>query len=149
MLNITEVRVKLIPAQRDKLLAFASVTIDDSLVIRDIKIIEGGERKFVAMPSRKICDRCMECGGKNYVRARYCSDCGAKLESERTESDERGRARLYADVAHPIHQDARDHLSGAILEAYSLEAARAVEQGDAYQGAVDDHEAWDGLGAFA
>ena len=149
MLNITEVRVKLIPAQRDKLLAFASVTIDDSLVIRDIKIIEGGERKFVAMPSRKICDRCVECGGKNYVRARYCSDCGAKLESERTESDERGRARLYADVAHPIHQNARDHLSGAILEAYSLEAARAVEQGDAYQGAVDDHEAWDGLGAFA
>ncbi len=149
MLNITEVRVKLIPEQRDKLLAFASVTIDDALVIRDIKIIEGGERKFVAMPSRKICDRCVECGGKNYVRARFCSDCGARLEVERTESDERGRARLYADVAHPINQDARDHLSDAILEAYTQEAARAAEQGEAYKGAVDDHEAWDGLGAFA
>jgi stage V sporulation protein G len=148
MLNITEVRVKLIPAQRDKLLAFASVTIDDSLVIRDIKIIEGNERTFVAMPSRKVCDRCTECGGKNYVRARYCSDCGARLESERTEEDERGRARLYADVAHPIHQDARDHLSGAILEAYKLEATKAAEQGDAYQAAVDDHEAWDGFGVL-
>ena len=149
MLNITEVRVKLIPEQRDKLLAFASVTIDDSIVIRDIKIIEGGERKFVAMPSRKICDRCMECGGKNYVRARHCSDCGARLESERSESDERGRARLYADIAHPINQEARDHLSGAILDAYGKEAARAAELGEAYQGAVDDHEAWDGFGAFA
>jgi len=149
VLNITEVRVKLIPEQRDKLLAFASVTIDDALVIRDIKIIEGGERKFVAMPSRKICDRCVECGGKNYVRARFCSDCGARLESERAESDERGRARLYADIAHPIHQDARDHLSGAILEAYDQEAARAAELGDAYQGAVDDHETWDGFDTFA
>ena len=149
VLNITEVRVKLIPAQRDKLLAFASVTIDNSLVIRDIKIIEGGERKFVALPSRTLCDRCMECGGKNYVRARYCSDCGAKLDPERAEADERGRPRLYADVAHPIHQEARDHISGAILEAYAKEAARAAEMGEAYQGAVDDHEAWDGFGAFA
>ena len=149
MLNITEVRVKLMPEKRDKLLAFASVTIDDALVIRDIKIIEGVDRKFVAMPSRKICDRCAECGGKNYVRARFCSDCGARLEAERAESDERGRARLYADVAHPIHQDSRDHLSGAILEAYTKEAARAAEMGEAYQGAVDDHEAWDGFGAFA
>ena len=149
MLNITEVRVKLIPEQRDKLLAFASVTIDDALVIRDIKIIEGGERKFVAMPSRKVCDRCMDCGGKNYVRARYCTDCGARLAVERAEADERGRPRLYADMAHPINQSARTHLSETILKAYGSEVTKAAEMGDSYQGAVDDHEAWDGFGAFA
>ena len=58
MLNITEVRVKLIPEQSDKLLAFASVTIDDALVIRDIKVIEGGERKAMLEELRKELRSC-------------------------------------------------------------------------------------------
>ena len=29
--------------------------------MRDIKIIEGGKGLFVAMPSRKLCDRCPSC----------------------------------------------------------------------------------------
>ncbi len=50
-MNITEVRVSL----RDdaKLKAFASITIDESFVIRGLKIIEGKSGTFVAMPSRK------------------------------------------------------------------------------------------------
>ena len=30
-----------------------SVTIDDSLAIHDIKVVQGSERLFIAMPSRK------------------------------------------------------------------------------------------------
>ena len=36
-----------------KLKAVASITIDDCFVIHDIKIIEGSEGYFIAMPSRK------------------------------------------------------------------------------------------------
>jgi stage V sporulation protein G len=53
-LEITEVRIS--PRTEDKLKAFVSVTLNRSIVIRGIKIIEGRERLFVAMPSRPKTD---------------------------------------------------------------------------------------------
>ena len=127
--NISEIRVKLLENQRDKLRAFASVTIDSCLVVRDIKVIEGPGGLFVAMPSRKLMDRCPECSGKNPLRARFCNECGNKLEPEREETDVRGRPRLYSDIAHPIHQAARDFVQGAILTAYRMEFERSKQEG--------------------
>jgi len=128
-MHITEIRIKLLSNQRDKLRAFASLTIDNCLVVRDIKIIEGGHGLFVAMPSRKLCDRCPECGSKNHLRARHCSECGARLDVERGAIDERGRPRLYADICHPINQDARDYVQDALLSAYHDEFERSKEEG--------------------
>ena len=51
-MNITDVRVKRINAV-GKMRAFASITFDHSFVVRDIRIIEGENGLFVAMPSRK------------------------------------------------------------------------------------------------
>ena len=92
-MNITEVRVKLVNNPNDKLRAFCSVTFDQEFVVRDLKIIEGSQGLFVAMPSRKLCDRCPRCGGKNHLRARHCNDCGFKLAADRAPRDERGRCR--------------------------------------------------------
>ncbi len=128
-MNISEIRVKLLPAKADKLRAFASVTIDDCVVVRDIKIIEGNQGPFVAMPSRKLCGRCPSCGGKNHLRSRYCNDCGTRLSGVRTMTDDRGRPRLYADVAHPINQKARDLVQGALLAAYQQEVERSKQDG--------------------
>jgi len=50
-MKITEVRVSL--REDAKLKAFASITLDDSFVIRGLKIIEGKTGTFVAMPSRR------------------------------------------------------------------------------------------------
>lgn len=142
-MNITEVRIKLVPGNRDKLRAFASITLDGALVIRDIKVIEGGDRLFVAMPSRKLCDRCVRCGGKNYVRARYCSDCGARLSKDRAAVDERGRPRLYSDITHPIHKRARSQFQQAILSAYAEEVAASKREGYvATQIEEMDYEHW-------
>jgi len=97
--------------------------------VRDIKIIEGGRGLFVAMPSRKLCDRCPSCAAKNHIRARYCNDCGARLRSDRGDLDERGRPRLYADIAHPINQEARDFVQHQILQAYYAELERSKQEG--------------------
>ena len=51
-MNITDVRVRKINAE-GKLKAIVSVTFDDAFVVHDIKIIEGNDKIFVAMPSRK------------------------------------------------------------------------------------------------
>lgn len=128
-MNISEIRVKLLPRHTDKLRGFASITIDDCIVVRDIKVIDGGRGMFVAMPSRKLCDRCASCGGKNHMRARYCNDCGTRLAQDRAETDERGRPRMFADIAHPINQAARDLVQNAVLEAYTAEVARSKEAG--------------------
>lgn len=51
MVEITEVRVSL--RNDDKLKAFVSITLNDSFVVRGLKIIRGNRELFVAMPSRK------------------------------------------------------------------------------------------------
>ncbi len=128
-MNITEVRVKLLENQPDKLRGFASVTVEDCLVIRDLKIIEGAQGLFIAMPSRKLCDRCTSCGSKNHLRARFCNDCGRRLRSARGSQDDRGRVRLYADIAHPIHQGARSFVEKSVLKAYEEEYALSKKDG--------------------
>ena len=50
-MNITDVRIRKI-AKEGKVKAIASLTIDNCFVIHDIKVIEGGEGYFIAMPSR-------------------------------------------------------------------------------------------------
>ena len=51
-MNITDIRVRR-TYQDTRLKALVSVTIDNDLAVHDIKVIEGPERLFVAMPSRK------------------------------------------------------------------------------------------------
>ena len=54
-MEITEVKVRLWRDQR--LRALVTVVFDDCFVVRNIKVIEGRDRKlFVAMPSRKMPD---------------------------------------------------------------------------------------------
>ena len=69
-MQITEVRVKLMPDKGERLQAFCSVTFDDAFVVRDIKIIDGANGCFVAMPSRKLTDRCSKCGSIRRASAR-------------------------------------------------------------------------------
>ena len=55
-MKITDTRVRLIKKDDSKLKAVASVTFDDCFVVHDIKVIEGNEGFFIAMPSRKTAD---------------------------------------------------------------------------------------------
>ena len=55
-MNISDVRVRIVQKEDIKLKAVASITIDECFVIHDIKVIEGTEGYFVAMPSRKTSD---------------------------------------------------------------------------------------------
>ena len=43
-------------SQEGKMKAVVSVTFDDCFVVHDIKVIEGKEKLFAAMPSRKAAD---------------------------------------------------------------------------------------------
>ncbi len=126
---ITEVRIKLMEDNNERLQAFCSVTFDDAFVVRDLKIIEGTKGSFVAMPSRKLTDRCPQCNCKNHLRARHCNQCGAKLTEDRATRDQDGRAKLHADIAHPINSACREVIQSAVLKSYQEEKERAKQPG--------------------
>ena len=52
-MKISDVRVRLVTKEDSKLKAVASMTIEDCFVVHDIKVIQGQEDYFIAMPSRK------------------------------------------------------------------------------------------------
>ena len=54
-MQITDVRVRKI-TKEGKMKAIVSITLDDELVIHDIKVIEGDKGLFIAMPSKKATD---------------------------------------------------------------------------------------------
>ena len=54
-MNITDVRIRKVDKE-GKMKAVVSITIEDALVVHDIKIIEGEKGSFIAMPSRKASD---------------------------------------------------------------------------------------------
>ncbi len=51
-MDITDIRIRKVNAD-GKLKAYVTVTFDDSFVVHNVKIIEGENGVFIAMPSRK------------------------------------------------------------------------------------------------
>lgn len=139
-MEITEVRIKIVDPSGEKLLAFCSITFDDCFVVRDLKIIGGTTGPFVAMPSRKLTAHCpsSDCGSKNYLKANYCNTCGQRLNPDRMVRDTDGRAKLYADIAHPINSACREMIQNRVVEEYNEELDRWRQPG--YRSTYDDYD---------
>lgn len=52
-MNITDVRVRPMDKADSNMKAIASITIDGEFVVHDIKVIQGNDKLFIAMPSKK------------------------------------------------------------------------------------------------
>jgi stage V sporulation protein G len=134
-MNLTEVRINLCPGQAGRLKAFCSLTFDHAFVVRDVKLIEGHDGLFLAMPSRKLCDHCPRCREKNHLRARFCNQCGMHLDENRYlryqngNSNGQSRLKLHADIAHPITADCRQEVEKKVVMAYHDEVERSKQPG--------------------
>ena len=53
-MEITNVRVRIVEKDNSKMRGFAQVTIDDQFVVHDIRILEGNNGLFLAMPSKQV-----------------------------------------------------------------------------------------------
>lgn len=123
-MEITEVRIFLKDSPDKKLKAYATVTLDNAFVVRNIKVIEGSAGLFIAMPSRKIKQPCPKCNFKNDVRSKYCNQCGAQLpQAARPVTEEAATSAQseHKDIAHPITQSFREYLQKKVLDAYEQE----------------------------
>lgn len=139
-MEITEVRIKLMMDSDDRLQGFCSVTFDDCFVVRDLKIIDGSNGPFVAMPSRKLMSHCHQCHAKNHLKAPYCNQCGARLREDRAVRDAEGRTKLYADIAHPINSQCREMIQARVIAEFRAEQERAKQPGyvSRYEDNYDD-----------
>jgi len=124
-MEITEVRIKLMDEPGERLKAFCSITFDNCFVVRDLKIIEGTNGPFVAMPSRKLTSHCPSCRSKNHLRAQHCNQCGKPLPADRMPIDSDGRAKLYADIAHPINSACREMIQNRVIQEFDAELDRS------------------------
>ena len=51
-MNISDIRIRKL-LKDGRLRAVVSVTLDNAIAVHDIKVVQGDERIFIAMPSRK------------------------------------------------------------------------------------------------
>ncbi|MCM8775777.1 MAG: septation protein SpoVG family protein, partial [Candidatus Omnitrophica bacterium] len=109
--------------------------LDDCFVIRDIKVIEGKNGLFVAMPSRKVKESCPRCSHRNVIDSNYCNQCGTKLshsgdrkggEDEETKMLRQGE---HKDIAHPITVECREYVQRTILDAYQALIDKNQQEG--------------------
>lgn len=139
-MEITEVRIFLKDANDKKLKAYATITIDNAFVVRNVKVIEGNKGLFVAMPSRKIKDSCPKCNFKNTVRSKYCNQCGTALPPPVQKTgitDDQNRQSEHKDIAHPISLECREYIQKRVLEAYDNEKKKPPVSGGSVWPAAD------------
>ncbi|MDD3295837.1 MAG: SpoVG family protein [Candidatus Omnitrophica bacterium] len=139
-MEITEVRVSLRESEGKRLKAYATVTFDNSFVVRNIKVIEGNNGLFVAMPARKLKQFCPRCGKKIDVGSQYCNYCGVQLPISNKGTEE-NRQATHQDLAHPINQEFRDYLQSRVLDAYHTEKAAPKRESLAEEKAASEGKA--------
>lgn len=123
-MEITEVRIFPKEGQDKKLKAYTTVTFDNAFVVRNIKVIQGSNGLFIAMPSRKMKNSCPKCGFKNEVGSKFCNHCGGEITSGSDHSAPHDAKAEHRDIAHPITQEFREYLQTKILEAYEKEISQ-------------------------
>jgi stage V sporulation protein G len=123
-MEISEVRIFLKDSPDKKLKAYAAVTFDHAFVVRNIKVIQGNQGIFIAMPSRKVKQPCPRCHYRNETRSKYCNQCGSAVpvvERPAVINDSNSSQSEHKDIAHPITQNFREYLQKRVLEAYEQE----------------------------
>ena len=109
------------PADRDPL-AYCTLVLWGSIVIREVKILDGTKGLIVSMPADPAKDRCPNCHERNSVKANFCGQCGRGLPTKRDiRINAKGRPILYYDLVHPVDCQVRRRLESEVIEAYRTE----------------------------
>jgi len=117
-----------------RLRAYATLTFDQCFVVRNVKIIDGKNGLFVAMPAHKPKVACLKCQFKNEAGGRFCTQCGNSMPRSWGPGTDRAgwgmapEGPSHRDIAHPITVEFRNYLQRTVLAAYEAERAKAQRQ---------------------
>lgn len=113
-MQITDVKIRKMMSG-GRLRAVVSITIDDMLAVHDIKVVQGDERLFVAMPSRRD-----ENGIFRDIVHPISPDARRAIEENILEAYERQAALIAAE------EEAANAYEAAVEATYAAETAEAV-----------------------
>ncbi len=112
-MQITDVRIRKVNDE-GKMRAIVSVTFDDEFVVHDIKVIEGQNGLFIAMPSRKM--------GEGDFR-----DIAHPLTSETRNRIKEAIFEEYHKVLEAREAEKGQEVTAVEAEEKEAEAAQAIE----------------------
>ena len=122
-MEVTEVRIT--PGDcrtdRDGVAAYASICLDDEMVVHNVKLVRSAGRMLVCMPSDKGRVRC-GCGCGVAWDSRYCQRCGNRMPAIPKPE------KHHHDICHPLGNVARSKVEAAVLAAYAGWVAPVVEE---------------------
>ena len=104
-MNVTDIRIRRTYTE-GRLRALVSITIDGDFAVHDVKVIEGPQRLFVAMPSRKD-----ESGTFRDIVHPITSEARAELEESILEAYHR-----HLEQPTDQYQKAKDEASGDLQQ---------------------------------
>jgi DNA-binding cell septation regulator SpoVG len=109
-IHLTSSEVK----QRDGVFAFVKITLDESILIRDLKILQHKGFLRLGMPSRKILHPCPSCRRTTDVTHDFCSRCGHRLPEPVGLP-----SKFHLDLVHPINEEFRIWMENEVAKAYN------------------------------
>lgn len=121
-MQITEVNIILKDDADKRLKAYATVVFDDVFVVRNIKVIEGKQGLFIAMPSKRIKVACPNCNARNEANAKFCAFCGHPMPPAPEKTPQQVQEE-HKDIAHPLTQEFRNYLQKKVIDAYNAKLA--------------------------
>lgn len=129
-MELTEIRIDIPSYQvksedpRSSLLAYYTLVFDEELIMYNVKLIQGYDNVFLAFPSQRKCDNCPSCKTKNHLKAKFCNECGTKLDPTRhlfISPNKKGMIKFFNDIVHPITSDMREYVLEECLASYKKE----------------------------
>lgn len=127
MFQVTDVRLDLLPSGSrgpgEKLLAFATVTLDDCLVVHGVKVIRGQKGVFLAFPTRRKEGHCPCCRQSIPVVSKFCFACGAAIDIMPPPPE-----KVFLDITHPLTMGCRKVFEKAVIEEFQRASAQQWEK---------------------
>lgn len=115
-MKITDVRLRKVNNQDTRMKALVSVTFDESFVIHDLRVIDGNNGLFVAMPSKRTPDG-------------EFRDIAHPINSEMRQHVQKEVMRVYEETADAV-QEEQENKSEPTVESDPAEDEAVPEQAD-------------------
>lgn len=120
-MEITRVAIRYpSPTDHDRCIAYATATLDDELVIKNMRIVRRDDGSLLlAMPCQPRNLPCDACNKDVPFNHHFCHYCGEKLDAFVDPRDKK-----YQDHVHPANQDFRDYLEDQVFMEYERHKKR-------------------------
>lgn len=117
-MEITDIDIEINDDSDQNVKAYSKVTFDNTLTVKNFKLIDGKHGLFLAMPSKKKKKECSKCDKEIPRDAGYCQRCGKNVK------DQKNRGKLYKSLVYTVQKQFKNEIEEVVKEEYEREKGR-------------------------